>query len=57
MTSASNTTPAKAGGQLGNGRLAGAALRYFDLSNWAPAFAGVVVINAGVILVAEVTCP
>ena len=42
MTSASNATPAKAGAQLGNGALAGAALNYFDLSNWAPAFAGVV---------------
>ncbi|PTW44609.1 hypothetical protein C8J25_10937 [Sphingomonas faeni] len=49
MTSASNTTPAvivttpaEAGAQLGNGRLADAALRYLDLSNWAPAFAGVV---------------
>ena len=39
---ASNTTPAKAGAQLGNDPLAGAALNYFDLSNWAPAFAGVV---------------
>ncbi|MCP8891468.1 hypothetical protein [Sphingomonas faeni] len=38
----SNTTPAKAGAQLGNAPLAGAALNYFDLSNWAPAFAGVV---------------
>jgi len=49
MTSACNTTPAfltttpaKAGAQLGNGRLAGVALRYLDLSNWAPATAGVV---------------
>ena len=42
MTSASNATPAQAGAQLGNGALAGAALNYFDLSNWAPAFAGVV---------------
>jgi hypothetical protein len=49
MTSASNTTsafitttPAKAGAQLGNGSLAGATLRYSNLSNWAPAFAGVV---------------
>ena len=49
MTSASNTTPAfitttlaEAGAQLGNDPLAGAALNYFDLSNWAPAFAGVV---------------
>jgi hypothetical protein len=49
MTSASNTTqafltttPAEAGAQLGNGRLAGVALRYLDLSNWAPASAGVV---------------
>ncbi len=39
---ASNTTPAKAGAQLGNAPLAGAALNYFDLSNWAPAPAGVV---------------
>ena len=39
---ASNTTPAKAGAQLGNGVLAGAALRYPDLSNWAPASAWVV---------------
>jgi len=42
MTFACNTTPAKAGAQLGNGALAVAALNYFDLSNWAPAFAGVV---------------
>jgi len=49
VTSASNTTlaalattPAEAGAQLGNDPLAGAALNYFDLSNWAPAFAGVV---------------
>ena len=42
MTFASNTTPAKAGAQLGNDPLAGAALNYFDLSIWAPAFAGVV---------------
>ena len=35
-------TPAEAGAQLGSGGLAGAALNYFDLSNWAPAFAGVV---------------
>jgi len=49
MTSASNTTPAfitttpaEAGAQLGKDPLAGAALNYFDLSNWAPAFAGVV---------------
>ena len=39
---ASNTTPAKAGAQLGNAPLAGAALNYFDVSNWAPASAGVV---------------
>jgi hypothetical protein len=42
MTFLEGTTPAKAGAQLGNGRLAGAALRHLDLSNWAPAFAGVV---------------
>ncbi len=49
MTSASNTTPAfltttpaEAGAQLGNDPLAGAAFSYFDLSNWTPAFAGVV---------------
>ncbi len=41
MTSASSTTPAKAGAQLGNGALAGATLRYSNLSHWAPAFAGV----------------
>ena len=42
MMSAQSTTPAKAGAQLGGGGLAVAALRYLDLSNWAPAFAGVV---------------
>ena len=36
------TTPAKAGAQLGKRPLAGAALRYLDLSIWAPASAGVV---------------
>ncbi len=36
------TTPAEAGAQLGTVALVGAALRYLDLSNWAPAFAGVV---------------
>jgi hypothetical protein len=41
MTFVSNTTPAKAGAQLGNGALAGAILRYSNLSNWAPASAGV----------------
>ncbi len=35
-------TPAKAGAQLGTVALAKAAHRYLDLSNWAPAFAGVV---------------
>ena len=42
MTLSNATTPAEAGAQLGSGGLAGAALNYFDLSNWAPAFAGVV---------------
>ena len=43
MTSHENgTTPAKAGAQLGTVTLAGAALRYRDLSNWTPASAGVV---------------
>jgi len=42
MTSASSTTPAKGGAHLGNGSLAGTTLRYSNLSNWAPAFAGVV---------------
>ncbi len=41
-TPARATTPAKAGAQLGNAPLADAALSYLDLSNWAPAFAGVV---------------
>ena len=36
------TTPAKAEAQLGKRPLAGAALLYPDLSNWAPASAGVV---------------
>jgi len=35
-----NASPAKAGAQLRAVELAGVALRYFDLSNWAPAFAG-----------------
>jgi len=35
------TTPAKAGVQLGTVTLAKAAHRYRDLSNWAPASAGV----------------
>ena len=39
---ASNTPPAEAGAQLGNDPLTGATLRYSNLSNWAPAFAGVV---------------
>ncbi len=39
MTSLEGTTPAEAGAQLGNGQLAGAALRYLDLSNWAAASA------------------
>ena len=38
-----DTTPAEAGAQLGCVALVGAAVRYPDLSNWAPAFAGVVV--------------
>ncbi|KQN21861.1 hypothetical protein ASE89_02530 [Sphingomonas sp. Leaf30] len=42
MAPVCRTTPAEAGAQLGSGGLAGAALNYFDLSNWAPAFAGVV---------------
>ncbi len=41
-TPAHATTPAKAGAQLGNAPLADAALSYLDLSNWAPAFAGLV---------------
>ncbi|BCA62219.1 hypothetical protein HMP09_1453 [Sphingomonas sp. HMP9] len=39
------TTPAKAGAQLGNAPLADAALPYLDLSNWAPASAGVVLMD------------
>ncbi len=35
-------TPAEAGAQLGIVALVGAAPRYLDLSNWTPAFAGVV---------------
>jgi len=35
------TTPAKAGAQLGNDLLADAARDYFNLPDWAPAFAGV----------------
>jgi len=42
MAPIDRATPAEAGGQLGGGGLAGAALNYFDLSNWAPAYAGVV---------------
>ncbi|WP_206757836.1 hypothetical protein [Sphingomonas sp. CFBP 13706] len=42
MAPIDRATPAKAGAQLGSGGLAGAALNNFDLSNWAPAFAGVV---------------
>ena len=42
MTLSNATTPAKAGAQLGNRALARAALNYCDLSNWAPASAGVV---------------
>ena len=42
MTLLNATAPAKAGAQLGKRPLAGAALRYLDLSNWAPASAGVV---------------
>jgi hypothetical protein len=42
MRSGHATTPAKAGAQLGNGALAGAAFNHCDLSIWAPAFAGVV---------------
>ena len=38
----SATTPAEAGAQLGTVALASTALRYLNLSNWAPAFAGVV---------------
>ena len=34
-------TPAKAGAQLGTDALVEAAHRYIDLSNWAPASAGV----------------
>ncbi|MDB5675448.1 MAG: hypothetical protein JWM65_2430 [Sphingomonas bacterium] len=33
-------SPAEAGAQLRADRLAGASLNKFDLSNWAPAFAG-----------------
>jgi hypothetical protein len=44
-TVARATTPAKAGVQLGNAQLAGAALYYLDFPNWAPAFAGVVFMN------------
>ncbi|MDQ0838273.1 hypothetical protein [Sphingomonas faeni] len=33
-------TPAKAGAQLGDAYRLGAVLRYIDLSNWTPAFAG-----------------
>ena len=44
-TPARATTPAKAGAQLGNAPLADAALSYLDLSNWAPASAGVVLMD------------
>jgi hypothetical protein len=40
-TAARATTPAKAGAQVGTVALAEAAHRYRDLSNWAPASAGV----------------
>jgi hypothetical protein len=35
-----SASPAKAGAQMQDPELAGAALRYFHLPNWAPAFAG-----------------
>jgi len=44
-TPAHATTPAKAGAQLGNAQLADAVRHYLDLPNWAPAFAGVVLID------------
>jgi hypothetical protein len=45
-TAARATTPAKAGAQVGTVALAEAAHRYRDLSNWAPASAGVVRMRA-----------